>query len=381
MAVIFWTDMNQDNNIIAIRKRDISLAHEAFAALMKKTEDILNTEAQKNTDEYKALTSSTLERRAVEKIKTACLDTPFDPNEVKLVAGQRFPDIVADQYYGIEVKTTKENHWTSTGSSIVESTRVENVNDIYMLFGKLGGPIPQFKCRPYQDVLYDIAVTHSPRYLINMELGEKDTIFAKMGTSYDDFRTSSDSISIARNYYRERAKSQNRQEMPWWLTSDNIDNAHSFNIRLWNSLELYEKRDLRAKCMILFPEALNPARKMYKYNNTTLWLCSYNQVVTPNIRDLYSAGGQITHVNGIPLEKPVPQVFNIIVDYSDDIKTMLTFPSKEMMLMIREFNPALLRNKNMYEEWLNICCKFADENKVPLREWIETKPTFTFSKK
>lgn len=214
-----------------------------------------------------------------------------------------------------------------------------------------------------------------------MELGEKDTIFAKMGTSYDDFRTSSDSISIARNYYRERAKSQNRQEMPWWLTSDNIDNAHSFNIRLWNSLELYEKRDLRAKCMILFPEALNPARKMYKYNNTTLWLCSYNQVVTPNIRDLYSAGGQITHVNGIPLEKPVPQVFNIIVDYSDDIKTMLTFPSKEMMLMIREFNPALLRNKNMYEEWLNICCKFADENKVPLREWIETKPTFTFSKK
>lgn len=373
--------MNDHNNIIAIRKKDITLAHEAFADLMKKTENILNHEAQANINAYKTLNASTLEQCAVDKIKAACLNTPFNPNEVKLVAGQRFPDIVANQYYGVEVKTTKENHWTSTGSSIVESTRIENVEDIYMLFGKLGGDVPQFKCRPYQDVLYDIAVTHSPRYLINMELGEKDDIFSKMGTTYDRFRTSPDSISIARNYYRERAKAQNKQEMPWWLTSDNVESAHSFNIRLWNSLDLQEKRELRAKCMVLFPEALNPARKMDKYNNTTLWLCSYNQVVTPNIRDLYSAGGQITHVNGKPLKNPAAQVFNIIVDYADDIKSILNNPSKEMLLMIQEFNPILLQNKNMYEEWLNICSKFAQENDVPLREWIADKPTFTFSKK
>ena len=64
--------------------------------------------------------------------------------------------------------------------------------------------------------------------------------------------------------------------------------------------------------MILFPEALNPAHSMTKYNNTTLWLCSYNQVVNPNIRDLYSAGGKITHVNGERLENPVAQVFRDI---------------------------------------------------------------------
>ena len=33
------------------------------------------------------------------------------------------------------------------------------------------------------------------------------------------------------------------------------------------------------------------------------------------------------------------------------------------------------------EAWLEICCKFADENNVPLREWIEEKPSFLFSKK
>ncbi|MGM9769089.1 MAG: hypothetical protein ACI3Z0_11650 [Candidatus Cryptobacteroides sp.] len=372
--------MKEVNNIIAIRKRDITLAREAFDSLMSNTESILNSDARENPYRYRTLTVSTLETCAVEKIKEACSNSPFDADEVKLISGQRFPDIVADKYYGIEVKSTKENHWTSTGSSIVETTRVENVADIYMLFGKLGGDVPQFRCRPYEDVLYDIAVTHSPRYLIDMELEKKDTIFSKMGTTYDDFRTSPDSISIARRYYRERAKKNNRQEMPWWITSDNLESAHSFNIRLWNSLDSREKRELQAKCMILFPEALNPDRKMTKYNNTTLWLCSYNQVINPNIRDLYSAGGKITHVDGERLRKPAAQVFNVIVDYSDDIKALLRYPSRELIMMIEDFNPVLLSGEDMYEEWLAICCEFAGKKGVPLREWIEKRPIFTCSK-
>lgn len=372
--------MEKRQNIIAIRKQNMTLAHEAFANLMERTEAILNDEAHENPSIYKQLNAFTLELCAVEKIKLACTNSPFDANEVQLISGQRFPDIVVDQYYSVEVKSTKENHWTSTGSSIVETTRIENVDDIYMLFGKLGGSVPQFKCRPYQDVLYDIAVTHSPRYLINMEIPESETIFSKMGTTYNDFRTSPDPISKVRHYYRERAKKQNRQEMPWWITSDNIESAHSFNIKLWNSLELWEKRALQAKCMILFPEALNPAPNKNKYNNTTLWLCSYNQVVNPNIRDLYSAGGKITHVDGKRLKNPVAQVFNIIVDYSEDIKAVLTHPTPDMYMMIKEFNPVLSRSSNMYEEWLGICCEFAKQHHVPLREWIENKPSFSFSK-
>ena len=372
--------MTSDNNIIAIRKRDVSLAHNAFVELMETTENILNQDAKENPLKYKKLTSVSLEFCAVEKIKIACANSPFDANGVKLISGQRFPDIVADEYYGVEVKSTKENHWTTTGSSIVETTRVENVDDIYMLFGKLGGAVPQFRCRPYQDVLYDIAVTHSPRYLINMELQNNDTIFSKMGITYDDFRKSKDSISLVRRYYRERAKQKKNQEMPWWITSENIESTHSFNIKLWNSLELWEKRNLQTKCMILFPEALNPARNLTKYNNITLWLCSYNQVVNPNIRDLYSAGGKITHVNGIRLKKPVAQVFNIIVEYSNDIKAMLLNPTSELIMMIKEFNPILLKEKDMYESWLKVCCVFAQENGVPLREWIENKPKFLFSK-
>lgn len=372
--------MNSEGNIVAIRKKDISLAKQAFVELMNKTESILNEDAHNNPTLYKELTSTTIETCAVEKIKMACADSPFDANEIKLISGQRFPDIVADKYYGVEVKSTKENHWTSTGSSIVETTRVDNVEDIYMLFGKLGGDVPQFKCRPYQEVLYDIAVTHSPRYLINMELENGGSIFSKMGITYDEFRTSSDSISIARHYYREQAMLRNRQEMPWWITTDNVEKGYSFNIRLWNSLGISEKRMLQTKCMILFPEALNPQRNMAKYNSTTLWLCSYNQVVNPNIRDLYSAGGKITHVNGQRLKQPVAQVFNIIVEYSDAIRELLKKPSDEMLMMIKEFNPALATKADMYEEWLNSCCAFAEEYDVPLRKWIDERPKFLFSK-
>ena len=134
--------MDTDSNIIAIRKRDIALAHQAFADLMNRTETILNNEAAATPKEYGHLTPSDLETCAVNQIKLACANSPFDANEVQLISGQRFPDIVANRYYGIEVKSTKEDHWTSTGSSIVETTRIENIDDIYMLFGKLGGKIP-----------------------------------------------------------------------------------------------------------------------------------------------------------------------------------------------------------------------------------------------
>jgi hypothetical protein len=52
----------------------------------------------------------------------------------------------------------------------------EYVEDIYVLFAKMGGKYPEFLCRPYQEVMCDIAVTHSPRYLIDMKLEAGETI-------------------------------------------------------------------------------------------------------------------------------------------------------------------------------------------------------------
>ncbi|MBP5724425.1 MAG: hypothetical protein J6X18_12745 [Bacteroidales bacterium] len=358
-------------NIIAIRKTNSDQANQAFSELMGKTEKILNQKSIQSPNLYKKISSSDLEKESVDIIKQACSGTLFQPEEVKLISGQKFPDITVEKYYGVEVKSTDKNHWVSTGSSIVESTRVAFVENIYMLFGKLGGNPPEFRCRPYQDVLYDIAVTHSPRYLINMELKQGQSIFAKMNTSYDKLRTSPDCIDQVRKYYREKAKQEKKEEMPWWLSNKTIDNAMSFNIRLWDSLSIEEKRDLLANCLILFPETMSPKSLNNKYNQASLWLCSYCQVVNPHIRDTFSAGGTIKYVNEVALKTPVAKIFKTIVDCSDRIKQLLSNPSADMLKLMEEFNPSLLKNRQYYTNWQCQCEQIGEENNVPIREWIE----------
>ena len=372
---------NVDNSIIAIRKIDVNKANEAFSELMNKTERILNEDSFIRPDKYKNISPSRLEQISVDKIKEACANTPFNSKNVLLISGQKFPDIITEKYYGVEVKSTQGNSWTSTGSSIIESTRDEYVENIYMLFGKLGGNPPEFKCRPYQDVLYDIAVTHSPRYLINMELTKEQTIFSKMNTNYDSFRKSGNAIDQVRHYYKEKADSDGKGKMPWWLTSENIDEGKSFSIRLWNTLSTKEKNDLIAKCLILFPETMSPHRSKDKYNQFSLWLCSYCQVVLPNIRDEFSAGGQITHVNDSKLKTPIPQVFNRIIQHSNTIKILLEEKNEDIKKLIEEFRPDMFKSSNYYEYWLNECVKLGNEYNVPIADWINEKPIFSFSKK
>ena len=106
--------MMEDKNIIAIRKEDVSAADSAFAFLMQKTEDCLNEKARENVQEYKSLTASELEMVSMSVIQQSCEGTPFRHDEIKLISGQKFPDIIAEQYYGVEVKSTNKNHWTST---------------------------------------------------------------------------------------------------------------------------------------------------------------------------------------------------------------------------------------------------------------------------
>lgn len=334
-----------DQSIIAIRKEDSSSADEAFAELMSKTENSLNQKARDNIDKYKNLSSFGLEKESLNEIKDSCIGTPFNPDNVILVSGQKFPDIVAEKYYGVEVKSTDKNHWTSTGSSIVETTRVESVENIYMLFGKLGGTPAEFKCRPYQEVLSEIAVTHSPRYLIDMTLQKGESIFDKIGEPYDTFRKSGDQIKIAKLYYKKKSK-KNGLQMPWWISSDDESSTVGMNVRLWRGLPPDEKKSLTAQMTILFPEVI-----LGKYGNAALWLASAKGVVCGNIRDPFSAGGKVRVLGGKVLEVPLPQIVRTLASINDDVKSILSEP-EELSDFISEYNPGLCSGKESYEIWL-----------------------------
>lgn len=277
-----------------------------FDRLMRKTDSALNADALTRPEYFAKRGGHPLEDDVKDALDECAKGTPFE-GTIEKVSGQRFPDIVAAKLYGVEVKSTKENHWTSTGSSILETTRVTDVERIYMTFGKLGGRPIEFLSRPYEECLYDIAVTHMPRYLIDMRLKKGETIFDKMGVSYDTLRKmDSPTIPVAR-YYKSLLKPGERL---WW-TGDPEEETVSAKLQLWSNLSLPRKRFYMIYACVNFPEVFGGT-----YDNYALWLASQG-IVDPHIRDQFSAGGKEDMRLSSGKVVRYPGVYRRVKEYSD----------------------------------------------------------------
>ena len=337
--------MKQEEHIIQIRQRDIHQADAAFAEFMKLTEESFNERSNATPTLYKNISPSDLEEITVNVLKEVSSSTPFRAEEIKLVAGHSFPDIMAETFYGVEVKSTNKDKWTSTGSSIVESTRNPFVENIYMLFGKLGGNPPQFRCRPYQDCLSNIAVTHSPRYMIDMELKDKSeqSIFEKIDVPYNEFCRREDRIDVVRSYYLSQALK--KDEMPWWVGKYTTEESKfTPSIRLMSDISTQEKNCLKAQMFILFPQVINK-----DYKKAALWLCTCRYLLNLNLRDFFSAGGQWKTLNGRKLETPFPAVFGHLKEV---MPLIVKYLSPDSELEFGDFNRPLLHAQNRLETWL-----------------------------
>ena len=124
-------------------------AIEEFYKLLDNTINNLSSESKTKEDEYLKLLGNKLEDKVFDVMKEKAKGTPFE-HSIELISGQKFPDIIANRFFGVEVKTTKQNHWKTTGNSVLESTRIDGIERIFMLFGKMYAPV-EFKCRPYED--------------------------------------------------------------------------------------------------------------------------------------------------------------------------------------------------------------------------------------
>lgn len=252
-----------------------------FKKLMSLTDKILNEDALIHPEYYVNRNGILLEDDVFDALQECSKNTPFY-NTIEKISGQKFPDILVAKLYGVEVKSTKGNHWTSTGSSILESTRIKSVERIYMTFGKLGGNPIEFLSKPYEECLSGIAVTHMPRYLINMKLDKNETIFDKIGISYDTIRESKDPISPIAEYYSNNLRDGERL---WW-TGNHYNESVSATIKLWKNLSMEEKRKYTTYACVNFPEIFSG-----DYDRYSLWLTSQG-IVDSHIRDQFSAGGQ-----------------------------------------------------------------------------------------
>lgn len=360
-------------NIITIRNRDIHEANQAFADFMKKTEDCFNAKSLENPKLYKNCSPSELEVITEGMLKMIAPSTPFLSSDIKLVSGHAFPDILATDYYGVEVKSTNKDKWTSTGSSIVESTRPDLVERIYMLFGCLGSNPPSFKCRLYQDCLSNIAVTHSPRYLIDMNLKDSANIFSLMDVDYDSFRIlpEKQKIEAVRRYYSKKARLEHKVEMPWWMNE-----SSSVNISIFSDQDFETKQELICRAFIYFPNIYD-SDSSFGYKQFALWLCNRHSLIIHNVRDVFSAGGQLKSVNGKILKTPYPNVVKRILNYRSRIEEILSNIDEDTLSDIEEFWNPSYKSSDYYSSWITMVEDRFLMNQnlrwIPIRELLESK--------
>lgn len=297
-----------------------------FRALMAKTDAMLNAEASGREVYYQRRSGTQLEEDVYDALTRCAENTSFE-GTIQLVSGASFPDIVANRFYGVEVKSTIKNQWKSIGSSILESTRNQNVERIFLTFGKLGSPIA-FMSRPYEECLSGISVTHYPRYQIDMQLGKGETIFDKMRIPYDTLRKMDNPVVPVSQYYKQQLKPG---ESLWWATDSSIEETVAPpTVRLWSALSQKEKNFYTVQGYALFPEILDHSNTK-KYQRYALWLATSCGIVNTNIRDQFSAGGKVDIITTKGVYKRMPAAFGRIQRYKDLIIETLISANSETL--------------------------------------------------
>jgi len=326
---------------------------EEFRELMVKTDNLLNADAAIKEVYYSQRNGTELEVDVYETLNEASKGTIFE-NTIQLVSGASFPDIVANKFYGVEVKSTNKNYWHSVGSSILESTRNQDVERIFLTFGKLGSPV-EFRSRPYEECLSGISVTHYPRYQIDMTLEAGETIFDKMGISYDELRKMDNPVAPVSKYYRSLLKPG---ESLWWATGDNAENTVAPpTVRLWSALSHEMKMHYTIRGYALFPETLSTVRDQKKYQRYALWLATECGIINTCIRDSFSAGGQVEICTTYGKFEKMPAAYGKVAKHKELILETILSSSEEML---QEYWGVKMIKENRILQWCELVASSVD---------------------
>ncbi|MBR1624965.1 MAG: hypothetical protein IJ676_04410 [Clostridia bacterium] len=168
-------------------------------------------------------------------------------------------------------------------------------------------------------------MTHYPRYQIDMELKQGETIFDKMGIAYDELRSMENPVVPVSKYYKSKLKSG---ESLWWA-NDEADNTAPPTVKLWTSLSAERKEFYAIQGYVLFPEIVS--NRATKYNRYALWLATQQGIVNTNIRDSFSAGGKVYLQTSKGLVVKMPAAFGRIKKYKEYIVTTINNLEEEVL--------------------------------------------------
>lgn len=250
----------------------------SFEAALDQITAILKAEIGKRPLKDAKLFENRVREVAAQVLGAETID--FDP------AAQAFPDIAIGRF-GIEVKFTTADSWRSVANSVLETNRVQSVERIYLVFGKMGGT-PDVKWAAYDQCVMHVRTSHVPRF--EVEIGTDRPLFDKMGITYDEFRAKEmhEKMRHIRDYARGRLRDGERL---WWLEdSEGEEHTLPIQVKLYTQLDDEEKRRLRAEAILLCPEIVKTGRSKHKYDDVALFMLTYHGVLCHQTRDMFSAG-------------------------------------------------------------------------------------------
>lgn len=319
-------------------------SEKSFLKLLEDSKSSIKSNFIKNNKLKSVMTPDDFETYVFERMCENAENTEFK-GKIEKTANAAFPDIVANHYFGAEVKMTAGDKWDSIGNSVLESSRIEGVERIYLFFGKFGGTF-DIIYRNYSECLFGVAVTHYPRYKINMTLPKGESIFDKIKINYDIFRKDPGAVKKIKEYYRSLLK---EGEELWWI--DQQDAVANLVIRPFNEFTEEEKTKFIIESMILFPEIFGSSS--LKFERVASYLVVNYGSVSSNIRDIFTAGGQQNMRMGRRTIM-VPKILYHLKEHAKGIKSVLkTIDSSKLSYYWR--TDRIMTNR--LKQWLDLVDK------------------------
>src|SRR5699024_119115 len=145
-------------------------------------------------------------------------------------------------------------------------------------------------------------VTHSPRYLIDLDIEEGESFFDKSNMSYAEISQSEQPIKLITDYFLSIG------QKAWWLAE-----STPAAIQMFAKLPKREQNRLRGYAIAHFAEIFsNSGKKFYRYMS---WLASENSIIDPALRDRFTAGGKAdVELSSVVYEK-LPRIFKNLHEY------------------------------------------------------------------
>jgi hypothetical protein len=187
-----------------------------------------------------------------------------------------------------------------------------------------------------------------------MEIDSKNTIFSKMNTTYEEFRHQEFPIKFLKDYYR---KNSSKGEYIWWIDQDKTS---PLQIKFFNTLSQNEQLNHKLNGLIMFPEMFS--NMPTKFNLFMLYLLNEHSIVCPNIRDLFTAGGQVTYNGKSKIFSEIPRIFNLIIN------NKLTFINcYNNYLITPDFNDT----KNTLQAWIDKVSVYSEKTYPSSKDLLE----------